>query len=123
MRYDDDAIERALAALPLEEVPSDLRARILGATIRRPAPILRPWELTVVGIAAAVATWFVLMLIGSPLTGGAAVASQIGATIDASVRSVSAALNLTTCLWLAIGFSAAIWLSLVPVRDRDGVEA
>ena len=39
MKYDsDDALDRALFALPLEEPPADLRASILTATVYRPAP-------------------------------------------------------------------------------------
>jgi len=122
MKYDDDAIERALAALPLEETPADLRPRILAATIRRPAPALSSWELSILGVTLALATWLVLAVWGSPLTGGAAVSREIGTFVDRIVAELGAALTPTTCLWLAIGVSAAIWLSLIPA-GRDGVEA
>ncbi len=44
---DDDALDRALAALPLEEPPADLHARIMAATVYAPAPAGVPvpgWE-------------------------------------------------------------------------------
>ncbi len=41
----DDELDRALFALPLEEPPADLHGRILAATVLRPAPTFRVWEL------------------------------------------------------------------------------
>ena len=38
----DDELDRALFALPLEEPPADLRARILAATVCGSAPAFRP---------------------------------------------------------------------------------
>ncbi|MGH7717013.1 MAG: hypothetical protein ACREML_13580, partial [Vulcanimicrobiaceae bacterium] len=66
MRYDDAALERALAALPLEDTPPGLHARIVTAVARRPEPAFRTWELWVVGIAFAVCTWLMLAIVGAP---------------------------------------------------------
>ena len=41
----DDDLDRALFALPLEEPPADLHRRIMAATVLRPAPEFRQWEL------------------------------------------------------------------------------
>jgi len=61
MRYDDASLERALAALPLEEPPEDLRARILAAVSgaqQLDAPF-RPWELWVIGAVLAIGAWLI----------------------------------------------------------------
>jgi hypothetical protein len=66
MNYDDAALERALSALPLEETPPDLHARILSAVAHRPEPAFRAWEMWLVGAAVAVCTWLILAIIGTP---------------------------------------------------------
>lgn len=94
MRYDDAALERALAALPLEETPADLHRRILLATIDRPA-IFQTWELWVVGAALAVCTWLILTIVATPH-----ITKQL---TDAIVPALTPSLFL----WLSAGAVAA----------------
>ncbi len=54
MNMDDEALEQALFALPLEEPPAGLRASILMATAYRPAPAFSVWELAGLGVVGAV---------------------------------------------------------------------
>lgn len=112
MRYDDEMLDRALGALALEESPPDLRARILAATIHRPAPVFNAWELWMLGIAVAVASWLVLAIIGNPLAGGTASAQTIAQLSDRFANMVGEAMTPAWLMWLAIGGSAAVWLSL-----------
>ena len=63
MKYDsDDALDRALFALPLEEPPEDLRASILTATVYRPVPVFAAWEIAAIGAVAAVGIWFAVVI-------------------------------------------------------------
>ncbi len=107
MKYDnDDALDRALFALPLEEPPADLRAAILTATVYRPAPLFKPWEIALLGAIAAVATWLIAIVV---LSGG----QLFVHSIEAIGSSVGEALsNYTTLAWIAAGGGAAIWLSI-----------
>ena len=106
MKYDsDDALDRALFALPLEEPPADLRASILTATVYRPAPLFKPWEIVVLGAIAAIVTWLVAVVV---LGGGALFIDSLE-TIGSSIARIS---NLTTLAWIAAGGGAAIWLSI-----------
>ncbi|HET9030713.1 MAG TPA: hypothetical protein VFN49_11100 [Candidatus Aquilonibacter sp.] len=107
MNYDsDDALDRALFALPLEEPPADLRAAILTATVYRPAPLFKPWELAVLGTLAAIVTWLVVLVIMSGGTLAMHSVQAIGSAIE------SAFSNYATLAWVAAGGGAAIWLSL-----------
>ena len=107
MKYDsDDALDRALFALPLEEPPADLRAAILTATVYRPAPLFKPWEIGMLGAIAAVVTWLVVMVI---LSGGTLAVHTLQA-IGASAGQVLS--NYTTLAWIAAGGAVAVWLSL-----------
>ena len=106
MKYDsDDALDRALFALPLEEPPADLRASILTATVYRPAPLFKPWEIVVLGAIAAIVTWLVAVVV---LGGGALFIDSLE-TIGSSIARLS---NFTTLAWIAAGGGAAIWLSI-----------
>ena len=121
MRYDDEMLERALGALALEESPPDLRARILAATVNRPAPIFNLWELWTVGFALAVASWLVLAITGNPLAGGPATAQTIAQFTDRLTNQLGEALAPVWLMWFAIGGSAALWLSLsLPGRGGEG---
>lgn len=107
MNYDsDDALDRALFALPLEEPPTDLRASILAATVYRPAPAFLAWEIGALAAILAV----VISLIAAVVAGGGTLflhsMTAIGTTL---VRSLS---NFTVLAWLAAGGATAIWLSL-----------
>ncbi|MDQ2871673.1 MAG: hypothetical protein M3R35_00930 [Candidatus Eremiobacteraeota bacterium] len=112
MRYsNDDELDRALFAIPLEEPPADLRASILAATIYRPAVVPAPfklWEAWALGAAVAVAVWLCVLI-----------ASGAADFTIASIQNLgSAALAELTqpvvLLWTAIGGALAAWLSQAP---------
>jgi hypothetical protein len=112
MNYDDDALDRALAALPLEEPPPGLHARIMAATVYRPEPVARSWEIWLIGTLIALAAWLSWLLVSAP---------------DAALRLTYAAANVVdlagltsdyTVLWLAIGTSAAWWISQLTFPAR-----
>lgn len=107
MNYDsDDALDRALFALPLEEPPIELRAAILAATVYRPAPAFSGWEIGALAAILAV----VISLVAAVVAGGGVLFTHsieaIGTTL---VRSLS---NFSVLAWLAAGGATAIWLSL-----------
>ena len=118
MRYDDEMLERALAALPLEEAPPDLHARILAATVHRPSPVFRSLELWVVGFALALAAWLVLAITGSPLAGGVGTSAAIQSVADRAPELLAAALTPTSLMWLGIGVTAAVWFSQLTFPGR-----
>jgi len=107
MKYDsDDALDRALFALPLEEPPVNLRASILTATIYRPAPVFKLWELVTMAMIIAVGVWLIALVV----MGGATLLTHSLQAIETTVeKSLS---NVTTLAWLAAGGGAAIWLSI-----------
>lgn len=104
--YDEDALDRALFALPLEEPPADLRASILLATAYRPAPAFSVLELGVVGALGAVAAWLILLLV---LGGGSLFVSTLDTIASYALRAFS---NPATLAWVAAGGATALWLSL-----------
>ncbi len=107
MKYDsDDALDRALFALPLEEPPGDLRASILTATVYRPAPLFSAWEAGVLGALTAVVIGMIVLVVmgGAPLF-----AHTVGAIESTGGRLLS---NDVTLTWIAAGGATAIWLSL-----------
>jgi hypothetical protein len=53
----DDELDRALVALPLEEQPADQHGRILAATVLRPAPTFRIWELFLLAVGISSVWW------------------------------------------------------------------
>jgi uncharacterized membrane protein YdjX (TVP38/TMEM64 family) len=121
MMYDfsDDALDRALFALPLEEPPSDLRGHILAATAYRPAPAFSVWEVAVLGTVAAVTLWFVILI---AMGGGGLFWHTLG-TIASSIGSALS--NVTSLAWLGAGLMTAFWLTfftgselLAPVTRR-----
>ena len=74
MMYDsDDALERALFALPLEEPPADLRGAILASTAYRPAAPFSVWEVAGLGAVAAITLWLVVLI---AMGGGGALRSH-----------------------------------------------
>lgn len=118
MNYDsDDALDRALFALPLEEPPTDLRAAILASTVYRPAPAFSFWE---IGALAAIFAVVVSLV--------AAIAMGGGTLFMHSLEAIGGALSDYTVLgWLAAGGATAIWLSLftgfqsfMPVTNKVG---
>lgn len=107
MKYDsDDALDRALFALPLEEPPADLRASILSATVYRPAPLFKPWEVMTLGALAAVVLWLVAVVV----MGGGDLFLVTVETIGR--RALDAVSNYSTLGWIAAGGATAIWLSI-----------
>lgn len=107
MKFDDDALDRALFALPLEEPPMDLRASILRATIYAPAPVFKTWELAVLGAVAAVMVWFLALIVMGGATLFLDSVQIIGTMVMRAIPQ-----NGATIAWLAAGGAAAIWLSI-----------
>ena len=107
MKYDsDDALDRALFALPLEEPPTDLRAAILTATVYRPAPAFAPWEIGVLAGILAV----VISLVAAVVMGGG---SLFVHSLQAIENGLSRVMNdRSIIMWTAAGGATAIWLSL-----------
>ena len=108
MTYDssEDALDRALFALPLEEPPSDLRGSILTATAYRPAPPFSAWEAVGNGAISAVTVWLLVVV----AMGGAPLFFTTLATIG-RVTTVGLS-NMYTLAWLGAGVATALWLSL-----------
>ena len=107
--HDDDDLDRALAALPLEEPPARLHARIMAATVLRPAPLVRSWEIWLVGTLLALAAWLTWTFVSAPHATERVVSVLTGVLASAADNSG------TTFLWLAIGASSAWWLSQLSV--------
>lgn len=111
MMHDDDDLDRALAALPLEEPPAAFRARVLAATVyapRVPAPTrsLEPW---LFGSVAALLVWLSWIVLGDG-DAGRRITGTIASLLD-GVPQISTEI----WLWLAIGAATALWLSLLTV--------
>ena len=107
MRFDnDDALDAALFALPLEEPPTDLRAAILTATIYRPVPPFSFNELAVVCVSTAVALWLAILVV----MGGGALFVHALQAMYTGVGTILA--SSSTLAWIAVGGATAIWLSL-----------
>jgi hypothetical protein len=105
MYADDDALDRALFALPMEEPPAGLRASILTATVYRPAPAFSFWEVALLGSLAAVVVWLIATVF---LGGGALFAHTLAAIGSVVGRSLT---NVATLAWLAAGTATAFWLT------------
>ena len=112
MTYDDDDLDRALAALPLDEPPAHLHARIMAATLYRPEPAVRGWEIWLMGTLIALAAWLAWLVASAPHA-----AERL---TDASVWVVESTgfTSEYTMLWLAVGVSAAWWLSQLSFPTR-----
>jgi len=102
----DDALDRALFALPLEEPPADLRASILTATIYRPGPVFSMRELVTLSAVCAVVVWLVVAVIAG---GGSLLLHSLQAIGAGTMHALS---NTTLLLWVAAGGATAIWLSI-----------
>jgi hypothetical protein len=103
MNYDDEALERALNALPLEDAPVDLHSRIVAAIAQRPEPAFRPWELWAVGIAFALCTWLIIAIIGAPSDAFRVATQQVESAIIAIVTPPAV-------YWLVLGVVVAFVL-------------
>ena len=106
MMYDDDALDRALFALPLEEPPSTMRAQILAVTVYRQNPAFSLWDCLFLGSLAAVAVWLIALV---AMGGGPLLAHTLTSIAGSAVRGLS---NAATLAWLAAGGATAFWLSL-----------
>ena len=115
----DDDLDRAIAALPLAEPPAGFRARVMAATVYRPEPAVRSWETWAIGTVVAVAAWLTWLVATTPRA-----AEQLA---DAATYAVQATAGLTSTynvLWLAVGMSAAWWISQLSVpTTRNRIEA
>ncbi len=105
-RSADEALERAILELPLEEPPKGLRTSILLATAYRPAPAFSFPELAVLGSVGAVALWLVVMLV---LGGGALFVHTLATIASALSQAFS---NAAVLAWLGAGGATALWLTL-----------
>jgi hypothetical protein len=103
----DDELERAMLALPLEEPPVDLRARILAATVERPRLTFRAWEIWLIGTALAFMVWLTFLVATSHLDIG----GTLSRAISDGVEQVASALPVGTLLWMVLGISCAFWIS------------
>ena len=115
MMHDDfDDLDRALAALPPEEPPAGLHARIMAATVYRPAAAVPAWEVWLTGTLIALAVWLLWVAVSAP---------TLSSRIVDEITSVATNFGLTsdyTLLWLAVGVSITFWISQLTVpRSRS----
>jgi hypothetical protein len=103
---DNDALDRAILGLSLEEPPAGLRSSILLATAYRPAPAFSVVELLVLGALGAVACWLIALLV---LGGGSLFVETVSVIGTAVTRTLS---NSATLAWIAAGGATALWLTL-----------
>ncbi len=103
----DDELERALFALPLEEPPANLRARILAATIERPRLTFAAWEIWMVGTVTAFMVWLAVLVATSVPDIGGAIVQTVSYGIDRFAGTISPA----ALVWIGVGVSFAIWMS------------
>ncbi|MCU1382671.1 MAG: hypothetical protein JWL71_1368 [Acidobacteria bacterium] len=119
MTYDDDALDRAIAALPLAEPPAGFHARVMAATVYRPEPAVRGWEVWVIGTLVAVAAWLSWLVASSPNA-----TAEIANTVATAMQTTAALTSTYTVLWFAVGISAAWWISQLSVpTTRNRIEA
>ncbi len=103
----EDELDRALFALPLEEPPADLRARILTATIARPRLTFTAWEVWIVGTLCAFMVWLAVMVVTSVPHVGSAMVHAVSDGFDLVAESV----NVNTLMWVVLGGSFVFWIS------------
>ncbi len=119
--YDDDALDRALAALPLEQPPADLHARIMAATAYAPAPAaaapLPGWELWLAAVLSSLALWLAWVFVSTPH-----VVDQLAASVDRLVTGVDlASASASVVVWVAVGVSAAWWITQLSVPQPERI--
>jgi hypothetical protein len=114
--HNDDHLDRALFALPLEEPPEGLREAILASTVYRPAPPFTLWEAWAVGVATAVMVWLIVEI---SLGGAARFVQTFDYLGSVALRGID---RPSTLLWVAIGICVSMWVSSVnlelPVLER-----
>lgn len=117
---DDDALDRALFALPLATPPNDLRAAILRATIYAPAaalaPVMSAFEIVLMGVAAAIGIWLLVSILGDHRS-----AEAFASRAYAFMRPFG---NMQALGWLAAGIAVAGIVAMFPenldLRTRRG---
>ncbi len=114
-RFDDD-LDRAIAALPLAEPPAGFRARVMAATVYRPEPAVRAWEVWLIGTVLAIAAWLTWLVGSEPHA-----TQRIADALIYAVQSVGLT-STYTMVWLAAGASAAWWLSQLTIPARKRIE-
>ncbi len=115
MMYDDDALDRALAALPLEEPPATLHARIMSATVFRTRPAIQAWEIWLVSTLVAVAAWLTWAALTAPNA-----AERLSDALDRVVTTTGITSEVTV-LWVLVGVSAAWWISQLTFPTRRSI--
>ena len=113
----DDELERALFALPLEEPPVELHARILAATVSRPNLAFRAWEIWLIGTVLACMVWLAFLVATSrPDLGG-----TISRAISDGIDEVAAVVPVSALVWTGLGVSFVVWISQLslPVSRRE----
>lgn len=96
---DDDALDRALAALPLEQPPPGLRAAILAATVYRTSPPFSvPEGVAAASILAALA-WIAL-----------AFRPQVFAGVAVALSNFAV---LQWLVWIALGAAITIFFAIL----------
>jgi hypothetical protein len=119
MNHFDDDLDRAIAALPLAEPPAGFHARVMAATVYRPEPAVAGWDVWLIGTLVAVGVWLSWLVAATPH----ATEQFAGAALYA-VQTTAALSTTYTVLWLAIGASAAWWISQLSVpATRRRIEA
>ncbi len=105
---DDDALDRALFALPLATPPGDLRAAILRATIDAPefAPVMSTRDILLMGVAAAIGVWLLMFMLGDHRNAEAFARNAYSLTQLFG--------NLQTLSWLAAGTAVAGIVAMFP---------
>lgn len=104
----DDELDRALFALPLEEPPADLHRRIMAATVLRPAPTFRQWELWALVLGIVLLAFLAVWTLTLPSAG-----SHLADTVVAGMRALGL-FSRATYVWLAVGISSVWWISSLP---------
>ena len=112
--FDDDDLDRALAALPLAEPPAGFHARVMAATVYRPQPAVHGWELWVIGTLVAVAAWLSWVVMSEPHA-----TERIAGALVYAVQTAGLTSSYTV-LWVAVGASAAWWISQLTVPPSRG---
>lgn len=105
----DDELDRALFALPLEQPPPDLHGKILAATVLRPVPTFRQWELWALAAALVAIGWLTFWALSTTPEAG----SRFGYLITVSLRALGL-FSRSTYVWLAVGLSSVWWISSLP---------
>jgi hypothetical protein len=106
----DDDLDRAIAALPLAEPPAGFHARIMAATVYRPEPVVRNWEVWLIGTLVAVAAWLTWLVATTPHA-----TEQLAGAVASAMQMTAGVTTTATVLWLAVGVSAAWWISQLSV--------